>query len=123
MRQTKLFMTCVALLSISFISYAGPGTSNGDDLLNPGSRCIYYGTKASKNSDNPCRGATIRVCAIIETTTSNDGGSTTVLKVVKDADGNIVNVTREYVAKSLSEVIIDTVSQLPANAEVEEVNF
>ena len=31
----------------------------------------FYGTKARANSENPCKGATIRLCGVIETTYNN----------------------------------------------------
>ena len=52
----------------------------------------YYGAKASSSANNPCKGATIRVCGTIETkkiTVSET--STIVSSIVRDADGIILS--------------------------------
>ena len=52
----------------------------------------FYGSKASSSSNNPCKGATIRVCGTIETkkyTVSET--STIVSSIVRDANGIILS--------------------------------
>lgn len=51
----------------------------------------YYGTSASNDPANPCKGETTRLCAIV-TTTYEDKVTT---EIVKDGDGNTVSVKKK----------------------------
>ena len=74
--------------------------------VNPGhsGRSVYYGTEASTNANNPCKGATTRVCGIIETNVEGVNGKTKVTKIVKSADGQILSMTQNYVSGTPSQV-------------------
>lgn len=52
----------------------------------------YYGTQASTNPENPCKGATIRVCAQREETAYPNTGTWDIEKTLKDEDGNIISM-------------------------------
>lgn len=70
-----------------------PVTPPGVDL-GGGSTTIYYGTEASTNPNNPCKGATTRKCAVISTNSNiGDNGETTETTEVRDANGNIISRT------------------------------
>ncbi len=68
-------------------------------LLPPGSsETIYYGTEASTNPNNPCKGATTRICAkIITTNTIGDNGEIQEVKVVSDSNGKVISSTTTYI--------------------------
>jgi hypothetical protein len=58
----------------------------------------FYGSKASSNANNPCKGATIRKCGTIETSDLAVSESTTmVTSVVRDGDGKWVSTEVEFV--------------------------
>lgn len=65
----------------------------------------FYGSKASSNANNPCKGATTRVCGKIESEliTANSG-QTLVVQQIKDADGIVISSSNYFVAKPLKEV-------------------
>ena len=51
----------------------------------------FYGTKASKSPNNPCKGATTRVCGIRVITYSDMGDNTTrVTRLTTDCDGDVL---------------------------------
>lgn len=58
-------------------------------------KTTFYGSKASSNPNNPCKGATIRVCGVIEQSfddvSMGDTPLTLVKIKVKDAYGNLTS--------------------------------
>ena len=60
-RRTFFLLACVALAASLQSAYAGDDTKTIS---------TYYGSEASNNSRNPCKGATIRKCGVIETSYS-----------------------------------------------------
>lgn len=65
----------------------------------------FYGSKASSNANNPCKGATTQVCGKIESELITDNsGQTLVVQQIKDADGNVISSSNYFVAKPLKEV-------------------
>lgn len=64
----------------------------------------FYGSKASSGANNPCKGATIRMCGKIETSlVSFIDGQTFVIQQVKDNAGNILSTTNFISPVSVSE--------------------
>ena len=64
----------------------------------------FYGAKASSNANNPCKGATIRVCGEVSinlVALTND--ETFVSKSIKDADGKLKSVSTYILAEPLEE--------------------
>lgn len=59
----------------------------------------FYGSKASTNANNPCKGATIRKCGTIESSLVSFEDQTLVMQQVKDADGNTL-FTNNFFAPS-----------------------
>lgn len=53
----------------------------------------FYGTKARNNANNPCKGATTRVCGKIETTFYEISEDQTLVTTTKfDRNGNITSI-------------------------------
>lgn len=76
----------------------------------------FYGSKASTNANNPCKGATIRKCGTIETSlVSFIDGQTFVIQQVKDNAGNILSTTNFISPVSVSEtkanIRVETIKQ------------
>ena len=86
--KTKFTFLCLALCFGTFSSFAQ--SINKDTRYK---ETKYYGTEASTNANNPCKGATTRVCAVVTTEASVlPDKNTLVTKTIKDADGNIISV-------------------------------
>ena len=85
----KLLFLSLSLFVCS--TYALAKSSNDTD---PNKKVnIYYGTEASTNPNNPCKGATTRKCGeLVATYEDNGDGQTFVTKIVKDANGNIITI-------------------------------
>ncbi len=67
---------------------------------------IYKGAKASNNCNNPCKGATIRECARIETTGyAVSDKSTLVTSVLKNVDDKILSQESYYVEAPVKQVM------------------
>ncbi len=64
----------------------------------------FYGSKASTNANNPCKGATIRICGIVNITLVPSNGSTFVVQQVKDAEGNTMSSNSYYVSAPIEDV-------------------
>lgn len=76
----------LALLGCTLTSSATP--ENGEKIVS-----TFYGSKASNNANNPCKGATTRVCGRIETEIISISESLTMLvSETKDADGETISV-------------------------------
>lgn len=76
----------------------------------------FYGSKASSNANNPCKGATIRKCGTIETSlVSFIDGQTFVIQQVKDNAGNTLSTTNYISPVSVSEtkanIRVETIKQ------------
>lgn len=63
----------------------------------------FYGSKASSNANNPCKGATIRICGTIESSLVSFEAQTLVMQQVKDAEENTLSVNNFFVPTSVSE--------------------
>lgn len=63
----------------------------------------FYGSKASTNANNPCKGATIRKCGTIESSLVSFEDQTLVMQQVKDADGNTLFTNNFFAPSSVSE--------------------
>lgn len=85
----KLLFLGLSLLVCS--TYTVANSSNDNDHNTKVN--IFYGTKASHNATNPCKGPTIRKCGeIVATYEDNGDGQTFVTRTVKDANGNIITI-------------------------------
>jgi len=104
---TKLFTLALVLSSQSLL--ANPT----DDLPLPGpDKSTFWGSKASTNPNNPCKGATIRICGILATDiTPINENNTLVTKTVKDANGVIISESSYIVPKSIDTVTKETSEQ------------
>ncbi len=104
---TKLFTLALVLSSQSLL--ANPT----DDLPRPSpDKSTFWGSKASTNPNNPCKGATIRLCGILATDiTPIDENKTLVTKTVKDANGVIISESSYIVPKSIDTVTKETSEQ------------
>ena len=70
----------------------------------------FYGSRVSSNANNPCKGATIRVCGIIETNLISVNSTQTIVEQqIKDADGTVLSVSDYFVAKPLKAVKEDII--------------
>ncbi|MBD3588794.1 hypothetical protein [Bacteroides sp. GM023] len=68
-------------------------------------KSTFYGSKASSNSNNPCKGATTRVCGIIETRAQQISvGVTTVTQTTTDPKGNILSTTMRITDKTPEQI-------------------
>lgn len=88
----------------------------------------FYGSKASSNANNPCKGSTIRVCGTIEQSlvslTSEELPYTLVERKTFDANGGLMahDIRVENISKDeLKREIIQ--SNLKSSAKVEIVNY
>lgn len=94
MKKTfKIFGTMVAMMILSSGVAFADVTDPTVPPVNPGTKTTYYGTEASNNPNNPCKGATVRVCGVIEQTPTSTPGGIVMKKVVKNADGQVLSVT------------------------------
>lgn len=65
----------------------------------------FYGSKASNNANNPCSGATTRLCGIIEQEYEIlPDGWVQIKKVTKDENGNVIASTVEVDDRSMQEI-------------------
>ena len=83
----------VAMMILSSGAAFADGTDPTVPPVNPGTKTTFYGTEASNNPNNPCKGATIRVCGTIEQTPVSTPVGTVMKKVVKNANGQVLSVT------------------------------
>ena len=66
-------------------------------------KTTFYGSKASSSANNPCKGATIRVCGTIETKLEKMAvhsfyeTSYKEIEIVKDAEGLLLNESIDYI--------------------------
>ena len=65
----------------------------------------FYGSRASHNSNNPCSGATTRICGTIEQELEiQPEGWVKVETVVKDENGNVIITTTKKGDRSIQEI-------------------
>lgn len=102
-----------------------PFTTAGDGpTFDVGCRSIYWGTEASTNPNNPCKGATTRKCAEIDTQiTSTGNGSSLVVRTIRDGDGVVKSITRDIVLGDAPSIIQNELLNLPSNAEMTYVGL
>ena len=81
-------------IKASAVSDDDLSTSTPDKIVS-----TFYGSKASTNANNPCKGATIRKCGTIESSLVSFEDQTLVMQQVKDADGNTL-FTNNFFAPS-----------------------
>ena len=67
-------------IKASAVSDDDLSTSTPDKIVS-----TFYGSKASTNANNPCKGATIRKCGTIESSLVSFEDQTLVMQQVKDA--------------------------------------
>lgn len=83
---------------------------------------VYYGTEATNNPNNPCRGATTRVCyrekTIIDDQDDSVGANSVVTVIGTNADNVIVYKHTYTVPEPAESVIQKILIDVPANAEV-----
>lgn len=107
MKKTLLFLF-VSLIGGTMYSQSLENEETFSNSINQDEQKIVstiYGSKASSNANNPCKGATTRVCGKIESEliTANSG-QTLVVQQIKDADGIVISSSNYFVAKPLKEV-------------------
>lgn len=78
----------------------------------------FYGTTATNNANNPCKGATIRVCGEISTEIQEENNVSKVTETVTDENNMVINVSTTTVQASAEEVLAEIQSNLPSNAEI-----
>lgn len=92
----------IILVMLSVFSMAEIQADENDGLTTTSSstgtpiiQTTFYGSKASSNPNNPCKGATIRVCGVIVHSFTDvsigDTPLTLVKTTVKDAYGNVTS--------------------------------
>ena len=70
------------------------------------SKSVFYGSKASQGSNNPCKGATIRKCGeIYSKIIAVSDGESLVQQTVKDADNQVLEVRSYIEEKEPDEVV------------------
>lgn len=82
----------------------------------------YYGTKASTNANNPCKGATTRKCGTIESEITMEGSdSSSVIRTVKDAEGNVLSTQTLRLSLPVRAVTAKIIaSTIEENAAIED---
>ncbi|ROT20896.1 hypothetical protein EEL51_05075 [Muribaculaceae bacterium Isolate-110 (HZI)] len=119
----KTFLCLFAMIAIPAMSYAEREDNDNGKLPNPGTVTTYWGSEASTNPNNPCKGATIRKCAEIVTNIMSMNGKSIVTTIIKDSNGKTKAVYKDIVTSTPSEIIEETIATLPSNGQVEEVNL
>lgn len=95
MRKKAIFLlACVAIAASLQSVYAGDVKMKASST--------YYGTKASTNPNNPCKGATTRKCGVIETSYTMIGQNLSgsiyqTDKVTMDADGVVIGTSSDQI--------------------------
>ena len=110
-KMKKFFMGMIAVIvcgtafagnlneiKASAVSDDDLSTSTPDKIVS-----TFYGSKASTNANNPCKGATIRKCGTIESSLVSFEDQTLVMQQVKDADGNTLFTNNFFAPSSVSE--------------------
>lgn len=66
----------------------------------------FYGSKASTNANNPCKGSTIRICGKIESSNMAVSDSETLVTTTcKDSEDNVISVDAELMDAPLEDVL------------------
>lgn len=107
MKRT-LFFLVVSLASGTMYSQSLENENRLSNSVNQNEQKIvstFYGSKASSNANNPCKGATTRVCGKIESELIAINSEQTIVKQqIKDSDGTVLSSFNDFVAKPLKEV-------------------
>jgi hypothetical protein len=68
----------------------------------------FYGAKASPKANNPCKGATIRVCGVVTSElVALNPNTTSVYTEVKDASGTSLSTSTYLIEKPINEALED----------------
>lgn len=68
----------------------------------------FYGSEASPKGNNPCKGATIRVCGVITSElVALNPNTTSVYTEVKDASGTSLSTSTYLIEKPINEALED----------------
>lgn len=107
MKKTLLFLF-VSLVGGTMYSKSLENEETSVNSINQNEQKVvstFYGSKASSNANNPCKGATTRICGKIESELITvNSGQTLVVQQIKDADGIVISSSDYFVAKPLKEV-------------------
>lgn len=110
-KMKKFFMSMVAAI-VCGTAFAGnvnevATSAVSDEALSSSTPdktvSTFYGSKASSNANNPCKGATIRKCGTIESSLVSFEDQTLVMQQEKDVEGNTLSVNNFFVPSSVSE--------------------
>lgn len=83
-------------------------------------RTTFWGTEASDKPNNPCKGATWRKCAEIDTQIAPIGnGINSVKTILRDKDGVIKSIETTTTTATAEEIINYITSHTPVNAQNE----
>ncbi len=82
-------------------------------------RSIFYGTEASNNPHNPCKGATTKVCGIIESQIIETTHGPVLIKRVYDYNKILKDHFSYFVATSPYLQLQIEIEALPSNAVIE----
>ena len=81
----------------------------------------YYGSKASSNTNNPCKGATNRICGTIKIDVQAlSVASTLVVQTIKYADGELLSSTATVVDKPISLAVEEVLYKLEAEVRAQD---
>lgn len=107
MKKTLLFLF-VSLIGGTMYSQSLGNEETLSNSINQNEQKVvskFYGSKASSNANNPCKGATIRICGTIESElVFINSEQTLVVQQIKDADGALISNSDYFVAKPLKDV-------------------
>lgn len=114
-----MYLIIAAMMAIPSLMSAQPHELSEAPDFEIGCRSVYWGTEASTHPNNPCKGATTRKCAEIESEIiRTSDGISMVVTTVKDRYGIVKSVSQNFVAAPASDIIQDAIVKLPANAEM-----
>lgn len=115
----KTLLTLMALFALPALMSAGSSGTNEPIPFDFEYKAIYYGTEASTHPNNPCKGATVRKCAELDTQIASEGIATSLVTyTLKNSVGEIKYVSSQTVPTPAEQVLNDHINNLPANAEV-----
>lgn len=115
-------------LLLATAALLGAFSATADDSLSPyepnGPRfkTTYWGAEASQKPNNPCKGATIRKCAEIDTQLTQKTGHVTVITTFINENGIVSSPTSQNYNMTMEQVIQKLFQDLPENAEIEQLN-
>lgn len=114
MKKSILAGLGMLLVSLSAIAEKNP---------QPGTPVIivkeYFGTEASNDANNPCKGETTRVCyRETQTITVVGPGQVRIEKIGERLNGQVENLENRVVNGTIESVVNEMRSSLPANGKV-----